>query len=124
MKLLFMLIFLAATLGPAALGQSSDSKGAPRSYRDRIAEWRKSQESDLKKDDGWLSVAGLFWLKEGENRVGADPACQVVLPPGSAVANVGALTLNEGRVTLHVADCVTVTENGKPVMSQEMKSDR
>ena len=26
---------------------------------------------DLKKETGWLTVAGLFWLKEGINTVGA-----------------------------------------------------
>lgn len=32
-------------------------------------EWRASYEASLKAPDGWLSVAGLQWLKEGENTV-------------------------------------------------------
>jgi uncharacterized protein (DUF1684 family) len=32
-------------------------------------EWRANYEASLKAPDGWLSVAGLQWLKEGENTV-------------------------------------------------------
>src|SRR5580658_10530114 len=32
-------------------------------------EWRANYEASLKAPDGWLSVAGLSWLQEGENAV-------------------------------------------------------
>jgi uncharacterized protein (DUF1684 family) len=32
-------------------------------------EWRANYEASLKAPDGWLSVAGLFWLHEGANTV-------------------------------------------------------
>jgi len=32
-------------------------------------EWRASYEASLKAPDGWLSVAGLYWLHEGANNV-------------------------------------------------------
>jgi uncharacterized protein len=29
--------------------------------------WRDKRDRDLRAEDGWLTVAGLFWLKEGTN---------------------------------------------------------
>src|ERR1700728_3063970 len=29
---------------------------------------RQACEADLKSDTGWLTISGLFWLREGENR--------------------------------------------------------
>ena len=34
-------------------------------YQRSIAEWRAQQEAKLKAEDGWLTVVGLTWLKEG-----------------------------------------------------------
>ena len=46
----------------------------------------KSAWNDLKADDGWLTVSGLFWLQPGETTIGSDPGNDVLLPartPGS-----------------------------------------
>jgi hypothetical protein len=40
-------------------------------YRGGIAKFRAEREAELKAEDGWLSVPGLFWLKEGEGSVSA-----------------------------------------------------
>src|SRR5258706_8142248 len=42
-------------------------------YLAEIAKWRRQKETDLKADGGWLTVTGLFWLKEGQNRVDSAP---------------------------------------------------
>ena len=42
-------------------------------YKDAIAMWRQEKESALRADGGWLTVTGLSWLKEGENRVANVP---------------------------------------------------
>jgi uncharacterized protein (DUF1684 family) len=59
-------------------------------YRREIEAWRAKRLANLTKPDGWLSLAGLFWLEEGENRVGSDPGARVSLP-GSAPRNCGRL---------------------------------
>ncbi|MDQ6701511.1 MAG: DUF1684 domain-containing protein [Acidobacteriota bacterium] len=71
--------FLAASL----LAASGD-------YPAAMGKWRQEYEARLKADDGWLSVAGLFWLHEGSNRVGSDPASDIVLPK-SAPRNAGVI---------------------------------
>jgi uncharacterized protein (DUF1684 family) len=42
-------------------------------YQTGIEKWRAEREAELKADGGWLTVSGLFWLKEGENRVEGAP---------------------------------------------------
>ena len=33
-----------------------------------VEEWRARRDQRLRAPDGWLSLAGLYWLEEGENR--------------------------------------------------------
>lgn len=67
------------------------------SFVDETAKWRADYEAALKAPDGWLSVAGLFWLHDGENIVGADPQSDIVLPPGSP-NRAGILRFTAGEV--------------------------
>lgn len=54
-----------------------------------VEEWRRKYEEGLKAPyTGWLSVAGLYWLKEGENAVGSAESNDIVLPRGPAKAGV------------------------------------
>ncbi|MBI2687809.1 MAG: DUF1684 domain-containing protein [Acidobacteria bacterium] len=54
-----------------------------------VEAWRKKYEEGLKAPyTGWLSVAGLFWLKPGENSVGSADANDIVLPRGTAKAGM------------------------------------
>ena len=39
------------------------------SYIETIEQWRRAREESLKAPDGWLRVAGLHWLEEGENHL-------------------------------------------------------
>ncbi|HXU80958.1 MAG TPA: DUF1684 domain-containing protein [Polyangia bacterium] len=109
-KLAAALLVLAATAG-------TDD------YQREIETWRQARETRLRGDEGWLTVAGLFWLKEGENRFGSDPGGEVVLPAHSAPARAGILRLTKGKVTVEPAAGVPVTLGGKPVGKAELRSD-
>ena len=43
-----------------------------------------ARERALAAPESWLGLAGLYWLEDGRNRVGADPEAAVVLPHGPA----------------------------------------
>jgi uncharacterized protein (DUF1684 family) len=96
---------------------------APTNYEREIAQWRAQQEAELKADDGWLTVVGLWWLKEGDNRVGADQASEIPLPSGAAPRRVGTISLREGQATFRPAPGVPVTLNGKPARETVLKAD-
>ena len=85
-------IFVCLTL--AVAGFATDPN-----YLRAITEWRAQTEAALKADDGWLTVVGLDWLKEGENRVGSNPNLEIRLPK-AAPGKVGTLTLKSGKVRL------------------------
>jgi len=97
---------------------SADSAG----YRQSIEKWRHDYEADLTSDSGWLSVSGLFWLHEGENRFGSDPLNDIVLP-ASAPAQAGTFDFHAGKTIVHIHPGVTATMNGKPVQSAELRPD-
>jgi uncharacterized protein (DUF1684 family) len=67
-------------------------------FQTEIAEWHRAREAGLRRDGGWLTVTGLFWLREGPNTFGLDPSRDIALPDGPARA--GVLTLRSGKVTL------------------------
>ncbi|MFO7168476.1 MAG: DUF1684 domain-containing protein [Chloroflexota bacterium] len=89
-------------------------------YEQEIAEWRARAEADLRADDGWLTVVGLFWLKQGRNTVGSDAECDVVLPAGPAL--LGWIELEDESATLRAAgDGVVV--NGELAAAHELRPD-
>jgi uncharacterized protein (DUF1684 family) len=97
--------------------------GAPNSYEQSIDSWRKNRENALKAKDGWLTVIGLFWLKEGENRAGSDPTYEIVLPPVRSPKRIGVFDFHKGRVSFRLASGAHVTVNGKPIITANLRSD-
>jgi uncharacterized protein (DUF1684 family) len=80
--------------------------------------------ASLKREDGWLTLVGLFWLQEGSNRAGTDPkADRIVLPEGSAPKELGSLDLSGGVVTLRANPNVGLTVGGKPVTTMTLRAD-
>jgi uncharacterized protein (DUF1684 family) len=59
-------------------------------YAKDIADFRAARERSISGPDGWSTVVGLAWLKEGLNRVGSDPDSEVALP-ASVPARVGTI---------------------------------
>ena len=94
-----------------------------RSYAAQIKQWRAERDAELKADDGWLTLAGLFWLKEGDNRIGSDATADIILPEGAAPARLGVIEFHHGRATLRVSGEAQVMLNGKPVTTVELQSD-
>ncbi len=86
-----------------ALSLSMSTAGTSDNYLREVDQWRAKHQNELAKDFGWLTVVGLDWLKEGDNRVGSDPASEVPLPPGSAPPRVAVISLHAGKVVLHPA---------------------
>ena len=92
-------------------------------YQQEVEQWRAEHQRKLVAEDGWLTVVGLDWLKEGENRVGADPSSEVPLPPGSAPARVATISLHAGKAVLHPEPGVSLTLNGKTATVVTLRED-
>src|SRR5258708_6838287 len=104
--------------GTLALVMASAVGGAIPGYEAEIQSWRADREARLKAEGGWLSVAGLFWLKDGENRFGSDKGNEIVLP-ASAPAKAGSFTSHAGETHFQMAAGVlaTLAPGGKPAAS-------
>ncbi|MCA1621215.1 MAG: DUF1684 domain-containing protein [Acidobacteria bacterium] len=109
----------AAPAAPTAQQRAAD--GA--SYEQELEQWKAKRLASLKSEDGWLSLIGLFWFKEGENRFGSDPAGEVVLPEGKAPALAGTLRLAGGKVTLEARPGSGIKSGGREVGTLELRSD-
>jgi uncharacterized protein len=103
---------IAITVLVSALTASA----ADPAYQRTLAQWRAKHETELKADNGWLTVVGLDWLKEGLNRVGSNPAYEVPLSAGTP-ANLGVITLAKGKAHFTPAPSVPATINGQPAQS-------
>jgi uncharacterized protein (DUF1684 family) len=114
--------FLLTALCAGAALWAADAKAPatsappdPAAYRKEIEAWRAKRIEGLKKEDGWLTLVGLYWLKPGENRFGSDPGNPVILPEGKAPAVAGTFTLEGDKVRLSVQPGVALTADDKPV---------
>ncbi len=74
------------------------------SYEDEVRQWRAEREARLTSDTGWLTITGLFWLRDGDNPVGAAESNRVILPAHSAPPRFGVIERAGERIVLRYAD--------------------
>ncbi len=83
---------LCALLAASAFSQDD-------AWQRELAIWRTQHAADLQKPDGWLSLAGLEWLRQGDNSFGSAPDNKIHLPARNP-AHLGILRLESDTVTL------------------------
>jgi len=94
-----------------------------RKYTEEILKERQEREDRFKTSErGWLGLVGLYWLRDGENRIGSDPTNDIVLPPG-APGHVGIVQYNNGVATFRAARHMPVYCNGKQVTLKTLVAD-
>jgi uncharacterized protein (DUF1684 family) len=104
------------------LGASSLLAATASTYLTDVAKWRADYESSLKKPDGWLSVSGLFWMRDGVNVVGSDPHSDVITPTGTP-RRVGILRFAGGKTTFEPQTGADARINDKPATRKELRPD-
>ncbi len=80
--------------GAAAVPKAADDAA----YRKQIEDWRAKRVERLKSPNGWLSLVGLEWLKEGANTVGSAKDNAIVI--AKAPPHLGTVVLDRGRATM------------------------
>jgi uncharacterized protein len=85
-------------------------------YRAEIEKYRRDRAQELTAPNGWLAVQGLFWLHDGANTAGSDPASEIRLPARTA-RRLGVFTLKDRAVTFTADPAARVTAAGTPVTS-------
>jgi uncharacterized protein (DUF1684 family) len=67
-------------------------------HKQEIQAFRNAREISLKSENGWLNLAGLFWLKEGKNTFGGYEKNDFVFPTDHSDPFLGELFLKDGKV--------------------------
>lgn len=88
-------------------------------YQQEFDKWKNELVDDLKQN--WLPLAGLFWLKPGENSFGSDASNAVVFPKGPAHA--GVFTLQDNDVTVKFSPDAHAVIDSKPASAAKLESD-
>jgi uncharacterized protein len=107
----------------AAVVLLASSLAADDAYRAGVEKWRRAYEASLRAEDGWLSVAGLYWLHEGENHFGSDPLGDIVLNEPGVPADVGSFDMHDGKIVVRISPGVQVRLKGASVESAAILPD-
>ncbi len=108
---------LAAGVGVSHAGVG-DSAAA---YRQQVETWRTQRVERLKAPNGWLSLVGLDWLKDGDNTIGSAKDNDLVI--AGAPAHLGMIALARGNATITLDAKSSATIDGTPKTSADLVDD-
>jgi uncharacterized protein (DUF1684 family) len=93
-------------------------------YLSTLSAWRTQMETSLRREYGWLTLAGLFWLQQGDNPFGSGEHNLIRLP-ARAPAEAGVISLSGSLVTVTPAAGVQLRLNDAPLQAsgQALKPD-
>ena len=93
------------------------------SYTKAMEKWRADRLEEINGEDGWTTLVGLYWLKEGPNKFGSDPSNEIILPRSSAPRFAGSMRLDNGVVTLEAKPDAGITSEGNAASTLVLQSD-
>jgi hypothetical protein len=91
-------------------------------YVSEINKWHEQRIERLKKPDSWLSLAGLFWLKDGINTIGSAEDNDIIFPTDTP-QRIGTVTIQDSVIKFTTEPGVAVMYNDSPVEVIHLKSD-
>ncbi len=89
-------------------------------YVKSVEDWRVKVEKSLRKDNGWLTLAGRYVLKQGVNTFGTGKDNDVVFPPGLGPERMGTVTVEAGKVFVKLEPGLTMEKDGVKMTDKVM----
>lgn len=116
---------LVLLAGPALAAEPQPKvvPAADEAFLKDVESFRQDRNEGLKKPESWLSLVGLFWLQEGDNRFGSGAENRVIFPEGSAQEVVGNLVRHGDKVTVEAPIGAGLTSNGQPIERLDLATD-
>ncbi len=114
---------IVLAVGAPAVMAGTDAAIDPQAERAEVAQWRAQRVEALTSDEGWLTLSGLFWLQEGENRFGRAPDNELVLASPALAEHCGTFSVHGHAVRFTAAAGSGVTSAGHAVSSLELTAD-
>ncbi len=115
--------FCFAVRPAAAQGSPNLSAPAAGSYVQEVEDARKERNAGLKEENSWLTLVGLYWLDEGENRFGSSADNKVLFPEGKVPAVAGTFVRKGNAISIRVEPGVKITHDGQPVTAMDIRKD-
>ena len=92
-------------------------------HRREVLTWRRWRENRLRDPGSWLTLVGLFWLEEGENRFGTGEADVVRLPAGAGPAGMGRFVRSGEAVRVEVDPGIPLRHESAVIAEMALSSD-
>ena len=115
MKIFSTIFILFAVFAVGVCGQQTN-------YRSEVEKWRVDHETELKSDSSWLTVAGLFWLKDGANTIGTGSGFDIELTDNFK-GKFGTIDFQNGAAILKVENGVEALSDGNKFSEIRLVSD-
>jgi uncharacterized protein (DUF1684 family) len=96
---------------------------AKNKYETEVLQWQAKRYEGLVRENSWMALAGLYWLKEGRNLFGSNPMCEVILPK-RAPTFIGVAEFNGKTVRFIPAEGLQVKVKGRLVQKAILKSSK
>ena len=97
--------------------------GSNDAYLKEIKRWQEKRLERLKSENGWLNLAGLFWLEEGVNTIGSDSSNSIIYPD-KAPSHLGKYILSNSKISFIAEPGVEVLLKGKPIEEIEIQTGK
>ncbi len=99
------------------------SANAQTAYKTEVEKWRTEHETELKSENSWFALAGLFWLKEGVNTIGVGEKHDIQLTENFKNGKFGEILFEKGTAKLKVENGVEALVDGKQISEMSLVSD-
>src|SRR5436305_7951251 len=107
-------IFLACAM------LATQAVAADATYVKSVEDWRAQADRGLRKDNGWLTLAGRYVMKPGVNTFGTGKDNDMVFPKGLGPERMGTVTVEPGRVFVKLEPGLTMEQEGIPMTDKVM----
>jgi len=91
-------------------------------YVNSILKWRQEMDANVRRENSWLALAGLFWLRNGENIVGSYHTSDILLP-ARAPKRLGTFQFDGKNVSMNIEADLPVEVNGMVTKKALLETD-
>lgn len=106
--------FLLLSCSEQELGQAD----IPDDYEQQIEQWKADRVESLTEPTGWMRLAGMFWLEEGQKSFGSGSDRDLRFPEETIPEYAGYFYLENGEVRMVAAEGVELTHEGEQIQEK------
>ncbi len=117
-------LFLFIILVSASCNNNTGEKLDRKSYISETKEWHKNRIERLASSDGWLTLAGLYWLKEGGQSFGSARNNDIIFPKEFPFEHTGWFYMIGDSLSVRIKGNIPVYHDSTLVSSLILKSDK